>query len=95
MAEIHYKVTTWRKMKIDDSMISKERLIEEITKDFDGFCNSCGTINDRETSYEDVIIDETEEYLNPEENDDQPTIEVYADDDTETPIWTNTPIKQL
>lgn len=76
--EIHYKVTTWAKLKFDGD-VKKEDIIKKLEEGYLPL----------EIGYDGVIpglenceweaINDTEEYLSPEENDNQATIELMEE----------------
>ena len=76
--EIHYKVTTWCKLKFDGD-VKKEDIIKKLEEGYLPL----------ELGYADVVpnlehceweaINDTEEYLSPEENDGEATIELMEE----------------
>lgn len=88
--EIHYLCRTWCKLKFDGD-VKKEDIIKKIEEGYLPL----------ELGYDGVVpglencewetINDTEEYLSPEENDNQATIELmeYNKDSYLTSIWDN------
>ncbi len=70
--EIHYKTTMWCKILLDDSRISKEEVLQKLNE---GQMPSEIGFND-DINSEWMIIDDTEEFITPVENDGQSTIEL-------------------
>lgn len=78
MIELHYKCTTWCKLKLPDST-NKEDLIEKLNE---GYLPLELGYNDVVKGVQDVeweVINDTEEYLSPEENDGEATIELMEE----------------
>ena len=89
MIELHYKCTTWCKLKLPDST-NKEDLIEKLNEGYLPL----------ELGYDDIVegvqdveweaINDTEEFLSVNDNDGQSTIELMEDDKTGLKcIWDN------
>jgi hypothetical protein len=87
--EIHYKISTWRSMKIDKNTLTPEELIEIVKTDFANFCNNAGEIDGVEHSSGDTHIEECESYLTLEQNGYEPTIQIFEEDNLNIPIWQN------
>ena len=83
--EIHYKCTTWCKLKFPDGIITKEEIIKQLNE---GALPLDIAYLDPNFDVEWEIINETEEFMSAEENDGQSTIELY-NNITEGPIWDN------
>lgn len=73
--EIHYKTTMWCKIVLDDSKISKEEVIQKLNEGqlpfeigFDG-----------DTDSEWIVMEDTEEFITPVENDGESTIELMEE----------------
>lgn len=82
--EIHYKSTIWTKIEIDD-----DNDVQEIIKELEAGCSPWDLQID---SMEFEPILETEEFMFPEENDGQETIEVMVNDENNLglkSIWNN------
>lgn len=87
--ELHYKCTTWCKLIFPDTT-NKEDLIQKLNEGYYPL----------ELGYDDVVegvknveweaINDTEQFLSVNENDGDPTIELYEKDSTMVaPIWDN------
>lgn len=88
--EIHYKVTTWAKLKFDGD-VKKEDIIKKLEEGYLPL----------ELGYDGVVpglqnceweaINDTEEYLSPEENNNQATIELMEESERGwlESIWNN------
>ena len=86
--EIHYKTTMWCKIILDDSKISKEKVLQKLNE---GQLPSEIGFND-DINSEWMIIDDTEEFITPTENDGQSTIELMEYQDNKFGlrcIWAN------
>ncbi len=70
--EIHYKTTMWCKIILDDSKISKEEVLQKLNE---GQLPSEIGFND-DINSEWMIMEDTEEFITPVENDGQSTIEL-------------------
>lgn len=70
--EIHYKATMWCKIILDDSKISKEEVLQKLNEY--QLPLEIGFNDDINSQWE--IIDDTEEFITPIENDGQSTIEL-------------------
>ena len=82
--EIHYKSTIWTKIKIDD-----DNDVQEIIKELEAGCSPLD-LQIGNMEFEPIL--ETEEFMFPEENDGQETIEVMVDDENSLglkSIWNN------
>lgn len=82
--EIHYKSTIWTKIEIDD-----DNDVQEIIKELEAGCSPWDLQIDN-MEFEPIL--ETEEFMFPEENDGQETIEVMVDDKNSLglkSIWNN------
>ena len=75
-----YKIEVWIKAELDNSL-TKEEIIVRLSNGL----NPCEVLTDEILDYESLI--ETEEFLSPEENDNQSTIALC--DDNENILWTN------
>ena len=88
--EIHYKVTTWCKLKFDGD-VKKKNIIKKLEEGYLPL----------EVGYDGIVpgiencewesINDTEEYLSPKENNNQATIELmeYNKNGYLTSIWDN------
>ena len=76
--EIHYKVTTWCKLKFDGN-IKKEDIIEKLEEGYLPLEIGYDGIVPGLENCEWEAINDTEEYLSPEENDNQATIELMEE----------------
>ena len=70
--EIHYKTTMWCKIILDENKISKEEVLRRLNEG--QFPSEIGFDDDINSEW--MIIDETEEFITPVENDGQSTIEL-------------------
>ena len=70
--ELHYKCTMWCKLIFSDET-NKKDLIQKLNEGY--LPSEIGFDDDINSEW--MIIDDTEEYITPSENDGQPTIEVY------------------
>ena len=70
--EIHYKTTMWCKIILDENRISKEEVLQKLNE---GQLPWEIGFND-DINSEWMIIDDTEEFITPIENDGQSTIEL-------------------
>ena len=82
--EIHYKTTMWCKIILDENKISKEEVLQKLNEGYSP--SEIGFNEDINSEWE--IIEDTEEFISPNENDGQSTIEVYEDGDMQI-IWDN------
>ena len=85
--EIHYKSTVWNKITIPDE-IDKEDIIKQLNEGI--LPTELDLDNNFDSEYE--VIYETEEFITPEENDGQSTIELmdYVDGKNYlSSIWDN------
>ena len=86
--EIHYKTTMWCKIILDDRKISKEEVLQKLNE---------GQLPLEIGFYEDInsqweVIEDTEEFITPVENDGQSTIELMEFQDGKLGmqcIWDN------
>lgn len=84
--EIHYKTTMWCKIILDENKISKEEVLQKLNEGYSP--SEIGFNEDINSEWE--IIEDTEEFISPNENDGQSTIEVYEDGDNDMQIiWDN------
>lgn len=78
MAHIDFKITIWERVKIDDDKVSdvinriKDGSIMSSSDLFDVLDNDC---------FNEGILDDTGQQMTVEENDNQPTIEVYKNNE--------------
>lgn len=70
--EIHYKTTMWCKIILDENQISKEEVLQKLNEG--GLPSEIGF--DKNINSEWEVMEETEEFINPIENDGQATIEL-------------------
>lgn len=70
--EIHYKTTMWCKIILDDTKISKEEVLQKLNKGY--LPLEIGFDEDINSEWE--VIEDTEEFITPSENDGQSTIEL-------------------
>ena len=70
--EIHYKTTMWCKIILDEDKISKEEVLQKLNEGY--LPSEIGFDKDINSQWE--IIDDTEEFITPAENDGQSTIEL-------------------
>ena len=73
--EIHYKVTTWCKLKFDGD-VKKEDIIKKLEEGYLPLELGYDGIIPNLVNCEWEAINDTEEYLSPEENDGEATIEL-------------------
>lgn len=90
--ELHYKVTAWCKLKFEGD-INPEHLIKELQKGIEPieviFDSDIPNLENPEWE----MVSDTDEYLYPEENENQSTIELLNDDNEI--IWSNEKIIKL
>ena len=86
--EIHYKTTMWCKVILDENKISKEEVLQKLNEGYSpseiGF--------DKDINSEWGVIEDTEEFITPAENDGQSTIELMEYQDGKLGlqcIWDN------
>ena len=70
--EIHYKTTMWCKIILDETKISKEEVLQKLNEGY--LPSEIGFDNDINSEWE--VIEDTEEFITPAENDGQSTIEL-------------------
>ena len=70
--EIHYKTTMWCKIILDETKISKEEVLQKLNEGY--LPSEIGFDNDIDSQWE--IIEDTEEFITPAENDGESTIEL-------------------
>ena len=70
--EIHYKTTMWCKIILDETKISKEEVLQKLNEG--QLPEEIGFAEDINSEW--MIIDDTEEFITPAENDGQSTIEL-------------------
>lgn len=85
--EIHYKTTMWCRIALDETKISKEEVLQKLNEGY--LPSEIGFNEDINSEWE--IIQDTEEYMAPVENDGQSTIElmVKEEDGYLQCIWDN------
>ena len=76
--EIHYKVTTWCKLKFDGN-VQKEDIIKKLEEGYLPLELEYDGIIPNLVNCEWEAINDTEEYLSPEENDGEATIELMEE----------------
>lgn len=76
--EIHYKCTTWCKLKFDGD-VNKEDIIKKLEEGYLPLEIGYDGIVPGLENCEWEAINDTEEYLSPEENDNQATIELMEE----------------
>ena len=76
--EIHYKVTTWCKLKFDGD-VKKEDIIKKLEEGYLPLEIGYDGIVPNLENCEWEAINDTEEYLSPKENDNQATIELMEE----------------
>ena len=76
--EIHYKVTTWCKLKFDGD-VKKEDIIKKLEEGYLPLEIGYDGIVPNLENCEWEAINDTEEYLTPKENDNQATIELMEE----------------
>lgn len=76
--EIHYKVTTWCKLKFDGN-VQKEDIIKKLEEGYLPLELGYDGIIPNLVNCEWEAINNTEEYLSPEENDGEATIELMEE----------------
>lgn len=76
--EIHYKVTTWCKLKFDGD-VKKEDIIKKLEEGYLPLEVGYDEIVPNLENCEWEAINDTEEYLSPKENDNQATIELMEE----------------
>ena len=76
--EIHYKVTSWCKLKFDGN-VQKEDIIKKLEEGYLPLELGYDGIIPNLVNYEWEAINDTEEYLSPEENDGEATIELMEE----------------
>ena len=76
--EIHYKVTTWCKLKFDGD-VKKEDIIKKLEEGYFPLEIGYDGVIPNLTNCEWEAINDTEEYLTPEENDGEATIELMEE----------------
>lgn len=76
--EIHYKVTTWCKLKFDGN-VQKEDIIKKLEEGYLPLELGYDGIIPNLVNCEWEAINYTEEYLSPEENDGEATIELMEE----------------
>jgi len=76
--EIHYKVTTWCKLKFDGN-VQKEDIIKKLEEGYLPLELGYDEIIPNLVNCEWEAINDTEEYLSPEENDGEATIELMEE----------------
>ena len=81
--ELHYKCTTWCKLKFPDGIITKEKIIKQLNG---GALPLDIAYLDSNFDVEWEVVNETEEFLPVEKNDGASTIELKIDDKI---IWDN------
>ena len=76
--EIHYKTTMWCKIILDETKISKEEVLQKLNEGY--LPSEIGF--DEDINSEWGVIEDTEEFITPTENDGYSTIELmeYQDD---------------
>lgn len=72
--QIHYKTTMWCKIILDETKISKEEVLQKLNEGCLPFEIGFGFHDDIDSQWE--IIDGTEEFITPDENDGQSTIKL-------------------
>ena len=70
--EIHYKTTMWCKIILDETKISKEEVLQKLNEGY--LPSEIGFDNDINSEWE--VIEDTEEFITPAENDGQSTIKL-------------------
>ena len=70
--EIHYKTTMWCKIILDETKISKEEVLQKLNEG--QLPSEIGFDDDINSEW--MIIDDTEEFITPAENDGESTIEL-------------------
>ena len=70
--EIHYKTTMWCKIILDETKISKEEVLQKLNEGY--LPSEIGFDNDIDSQWE--VIEDTEEFITPVENDGESTIEL-------------------
>lgn len=70
--ELHYKTTMWCKIILDDSEISKEKVLQKLNEG--KLPSEIGFDDDINSEW--MIMDDTEEFITPVKNDGQSTIEL-------------------
>lgn len=70
--EIHYKTTMWCRIILDDSKISKEEVLQKLNEG--QLPSEIGFDDDINSEW--MVMDDTEEFITPIENDGQSTIEL-------------------
>ena len=65
--EIHYKTTMWCKIILDETKISKEEVLQKLNEGYSP--SEIGFDNDIDSEWE--VIEDTEEFITPAENDGQ------------------------
>ena len=86
--EIHYKTTMWCKIILDETKISKEEVLQKLNEGY--LPSEIGFDNDIDSQWE--VIEDTEEFITPAENDGESTIELmeYQDGKLELQcVWDN------
>lgn len=68
--EIHYKTTMWCKIILDETKISKEEVLQKLNEGYSP--SEIGFDEDINSQWE--IIEDTEEFITPVENDGESTI---------------------
>ena len=88
--EIHYKVTTWCKLKFDGN-VQKEDIIKKLEEGYRPLELGYDGIIPNLVNCEWEAINDTEEYLSPEENDGKVTIELMEETERSwlESIWDN------
>lgn len=70
--EIHYKTTMWCKIVLDDSKISKEEVLQKLNEG--QMPSEIGFNDDIDSEW--MVMEDTEEFITPDENEGQSTIEL-------------------
>lgn len=86
--EIHYKTTMWCKIILDETKISKEEVLQKLNEGYSP--SEIGFDDDINSEWE--VIEYTEEFITPAENDGKSTIELMGYQDWKLGlqcIWDN------
>jgi len=86
--EIHYKITMWCKIILDENKISKEEVLQKLNEGY--LPSEIGFNEDINSQWE--VIEDAEEFITPSENDGQATIELMEYQDSKIglqSVWDN------
>lgn len=81
---VDVKITTWQRLHFNDDA-NMQDLIQKLKENTFFPFDLCYESEFEELEY----LSETDEYLYPDENNNQPTVEVYEGNEFQECIWTN------